>query len=157
MRKIAFVIAVAGALLARPRRGHPGAGPVQADHLAVLARQGTFTFTVHVTPFGASTPSTNGTYSITVGSAPPLTISFPSSCCNAGMVGSSYFQNFFSSGGIGPFTWTVAAGQLPPGVVLTGGHLGGTPTVAGTFTFTIKVSDSAGDQASEPGSITISP
>ena len=26
---------------------------------------GTFTFTVHVTPFGASTPSTNGTYSIT--------------------------------------------------------------------------------------------
>jgi len=28
-------------------------------------RQGTFT--VHVTPFGASTPSTNGTYSITVG------------------------------------------------------------------------------------------
>jgi hypothetical protein len=28
--------------------------------------RGTFTFTVHVTPFGASTPSTNGTYSITV-------------------------------------------------------------------------------------------
>ena len=100
-------------------------------------RQGTFTFTVHVTPFGASTPSTNGTYSITVGS--------------------SYFQNFFSSGGIGPFTWTVAAGHLPPGVVLTTGHLGGTPTMAGTFTFTIKVTDSAGDQATEPGSITISP
>ena len=77
-------------------------------------RQGTFTFTVHVTPFGASTPSTNGTYSITVGSAPPLTISFPSSCCNAGTVGSSYFQNFFSSGGIGPFTWTVAACSFRP-------------------------------------------
>ena len=29
-------------------------------------KQGTFTFTVHVTLFGASTPSTNGTYSITV-------------------------------------------------------------------------------------------
>jgi hypothetical protein len=29
-------------------------------------KQGTFTFTVHVTPFGASTPSTNGTYTITV-------------------------------------------------------------------------------------------
>jgi len=120
-------------------------------------RQGTFTFTVHVTPFGASTPSTNGTYRITVGSPPSLTISFPSSCCNAGTVGSSYLQNFFSSGGVGPFTWTVAAGQLPSGVLLTGSHLGGTPTVAGTFTFTIKVTDSAGDQASEPGSITISP
>jgi large repetitive protein len=120
-------------------------------------KQGTFTFSVHVTPFGASTPSTNGTYSIAVGSAPPLTITFPSSCCTAGTVGSSYFQNFFTSGGVGPFTWTVAAGQLPPGVTLTGDHLGGTPTVAGTFSFTIKVTDSAGDQASEPGNITISP
>ena len=119
--------------------------------------QGTFTFTVHVTPFGATRPSANGTYSIAVGSAPPLTISFPSTCCNAGTVGSSYFQNFFTSGGVGPFTWTVAAGKLPPGVVLTPGHLGGTPTVAGTFTFTIKVTDSAGNQATEPGSITISP
>jgi hypothetical protein len=50
-----------------------------------------------------------------------------------------------------------AVSWLPPGVTLTGGHLGGTPTVAGTFTFAIKVTDSAGDQASEPGSITISP
>jgi Putative Ig domain len=120
-------------------------------------KQGTFTFSVHVTPFGASTPSANGTYSIAVGSAPPLTITFPSSCCSAGTVGSSYFQNFFTSGGVGPFTWTVVAGQLPPGVTLTGGHLGGTPTAAGTFTFTIKVTDSAGDQATEPGRITISP
>src|SRR5215468_7104281 len=109
--------------------------------------RGTFVFTVHVTKFGASTPSANGTYSITVGSPPPLTITFPSTCCNAGAVGSSYFQNFFTSGGVGPFTWSVS-GQLPPGVVLTSGHLGGTPTVAGTFTFTIKVTDSAGNQAS---------
>ena len=120
-------------------------------------KQGTFTFTVHVTPFGASTPATNGTYRITVGPPPPLTITFPSTCCNPGTAGSSYFQNIFSSGGTGPFTWTVAAGQLPPGVVLTSNHLGGTPTVAGTFTFIIKVTDSAGDQATEPGSITISP
>jgi large repetitive protein len=118
---------------------------------------GTFTFTVHVTKFGTSTPSTNGTYSITVGSAPPLAITFPSTCCNAATVGSSYFQNFFTSGGVGPFTWAVSAGQLPPGVTLTGGHLGGTPTTAGTYTFTIKVTDGAGGQATEPGSITISP
>ena len=120
-------------------------------------KAGTFTFTVHVTKFGTSTPSTNGTYSITVGPAPPLTITFPATCCNTGTVGSSYFQNFFTSGGTGPFTWTVSAGQLPPGVVLTTGHLGGTPTTAGTFTFTITVTDSAGNHASEPGSITISP
>jgi hypothetical protein len=121
------------------------------------AKQGTFTFTVHVTPFGKTTPSTNGTFSITVGPPPRLTITFPSPCCNAGTVGTAYFQNFFSSGGAGPFTWTIAAGNLPPGVVLTGSHLGGTPIAAGTFTFTVKVTDSAGDQATEPGSVTISP
>ena len=31
-----------------------------------LTAAGTFTFSVHVTKFGTSTPSTNGTYSITV-------------------------------------------------------------------------------------------
>jgi Putative Ig domain len=51
----------------------------------------------------------------------------------------------------------VAAGHLPPSVGLTSGHLGGTPTAAGTYTFVIKVTDSSGDQATEPGSITISP
>jgi large repetitive protein len=118
--------------------------------------QGTFTFTVHVTPFGKTTPSTNGTFSIAVGAPPPLTITFPVPCCNAGTVGTAYFQNLFSSGGTGPFTWTIAAGHLPPGVVLTGSHLGGTPTAVGTFTFVIEVTDSAGDRATEPGSINIS-
>ena len=51
----------------------------------------------------------------------------------------------------------MAAGHLPPGVVLTTGHLGGTSSTAGTFTFTIQVTDSAGNQATKPGSITISP
>jgi hypothetical protein len=33
-------------------------------------KTGTFTFGVHVTPFGATTPSTDGTYSITVAQSP---------------------------------------------------------------------------------------
>jgi len=120
-------------------------------------KQGTFTFSVHVTPFGATTPSTDGTFSITVGAPPPLTISFPATCCNAGKVGVSYLQNFFSSGGTGPFTWTVT-GKLPPGVAQTSpgaSSLSGTPTKAGTFAITVKVTDSAGNRATESGSITI--
>jgi putative Ig domain-containing protein len=34
-------------------------------------KAGTFTFSVHVTPFAATTPSTDGTYSITVAPAKP--------------------------------------------------------------------------------------
>jgi hypothetical protein len=119
--------------------------------------QGTFTFTVHVTPFGATAPSTDGTFSITVAGAAPLTISFPATCCNAGKVGVSYLQNFFSSGGTGPFTWTVT-GKLPPGVAQPSPgapSLSGTPTRAGTFSFSVKVTDSAGNRATESGSITI--
>jgi hypothetical protein len=91
---------------------------------------------VHVTLFGASTPSTDGTYSIMAGPPPPLTITFPVPCCNAGTVGSAYFQNLFSSGGVGPFTPTITAGDLPPGVKqaspnapqVTGNNLSSTPT-----------------------------
>jgi len=42
-------------------------------------------------------------------------------------------------------------------VTLTGSHLSGTPTTAGTSRFTIKITDSAGNHATESGSITISP
>jgi hypothetical protein len=125
---------------------------------------GTFTFTVHAVPFGnPSAPGANETYSIKVSPSPPLAVSFPSTCCSAGTVGTGYLQNVFSSGGTGPFAWSVASGTLPPGLALsspsapqvTGNELSGTPTTAGTFSFTIKVTDSAGNQASEPASITI--
>jgi len=90
-------------------------------------------------------------------------VSFPGTCCTAGTVGTAYLQNFFSSGGTGPFAWSVASGSLPPGLApsspgapqVTSNELNGTPTTACTFRFTIKVTDSAGDQAAEPGSITI--
>ena len=146
----------------------PSATPGQPYEAFLLTSNGavdTFTITSGSLPpglsmpatFGAATPSTNGTYSITVGASPPLTISFPATCCNAGQVGVSYLQNFFSSGGTGPFTWTVT-GKLPPGVAQPAAgapRLTGTPTRAGTFAVTVKVTDSAGNHATESGSITI--
>ena len=38
-----------------------------------------------------------------------------------------------------PFTWSVLSGQVPPGLAVgTGGVISGTPTTAGSFTFTLK-------------------
>jgi hypothetical protein len=74
-------------------------------------------------------------------------------------VGTSYLQNFFLSGGVAPYTWSIASGQLAPGLTLAPSppaNLSGTPTKAGTFTFTVRVTDGTGAQASEQGSITIS-
>lgn len=44
-----------------------------------------------------------------------------------------------ASGGTGTYTWTKASGTLPPGLQLaSGGIITGTPTAAGTYTFTMQ-------------------
>jgi hypothetical protein len=128
-------------------------------------QQGTFTFTVHVVnPEGQTAQQT---YNIKVDPPPPLTITLPASGSTLapGTVGSAYAQNFFLSGGQAPYTWSVASGQLPPGLALrstaaptdNNNQLSGTPTTAGTFTFTMKVTDTVGDQATQQFSLTIQP
>jgi len=90
---------------------------------------------------------------------PPLPLVITSgSCCPDGTVGTAYQTNFFASGGVQPYTWSISAGQLPLGLKLDPrppAGLSGTPTTVGTFTFTVTVTDKAGTQTSEPGSITI--
>jgi hypothetical protein len=49
--------------------------------------------------------------------------------------------------GVGPFTYTISAGALPPGVLLnptTGAISGTTGPLIGTYDFTVKVTDSLG-------------
>ena len=128
-------------------------------------KQGTFTFTVNAVPFAnPQGPSAQQAFSITVD--PPLPLAITStSPLPAGQVGVSYAQNFFLSGGVAPYTWSLASGSLPPGLALVttdaptdnNNQLAGTPTTAGTFTFTMKVTDGAGSQASQQFSLTIQP
>ncbi len=106
-------------------------------------------------------------YEINVDPDEPLTVVLPSegSTLGDGTVGQAYAQNFFLSGGAGPYTWSVAAGQLPPGLSLqtTAGprdannQLAGTPTTAGTYTFTMKLTDYSGQQATQQFTLTIQP
>lgn len=130
--------------------------------------EGTFTFTVQgVDNYNvAISPMT---YQLTVGppSPAPLAIGLPgaSPTLPSGTVGTSYAQGFFVSGGIAPYTWSVVGGQLPPGLALVSAdppslnnnELTGTPTTAGTFSFTMQVTDGQGSQASQQFSLTIQP
>jgi hypothetical protein len=125
----------------------------------------TYTFTVQGT--GDQGQPLYQTYSITVDQNLPLSIVLPSSgsTLTPGTVGQAFGQNFFLSGGAGPYSWAVVAGQLPPGLSLqtfaeptdANNELVGTPTTAGTYTFTMRLTDFSGQQATQSFKLTITP
>jgi len=85
------------------------------------------------------------TYLITINaSAPSITTASP--LPNA-TLGSAYSTMVTATGGVTPYTWSLAAGStLPAGLTLASGSpsatISGTPTATGTFQFTLKVTDS---------------
>lgn len=104
-------------------------------------------------------------YSIAVNQNMPLAINASGGTDLGGTVGQAFAQDFFLSGGAGPYTWSVASGQLPPGLSLqtfagprdANDELAGTPTTAGTYTFTMRLTDYSGQQASQKFTATIDP
>jgi len=125
---------------------------------------GTYTFTMQVSDYDGQQATQQ--FSLTIDPMPPLLLSGTGPCCNAGTVGTAYPAIAFgATGGETPYTFSVAAGQVPPGLSFSSGNpgtynnnvLSGTPTKAGTFAFTMKVTDSLGDTASQGFSITIDP
>ena len=74
-----------------------------------------------------------------------------------GETGAAYEALPTVSGGTAPFAWSVTGGSLPDGVVLdtTTGAITGMPTVPGTTTFTLVVTDGLGQQATQDESIDV--
>jgi hypothetical protein len=65
-------------------------------------------------------------------------------------------QQLTASGGQPPYSWSLASGMLPPGLSLsTNGVISGTPTVAGTSNFVVRVTDSAMGTATQALSLVV--
>jgi hypothetical protein len=112
---------------------------------------GTSSFTIKVTD-AVGTASTKA-FSLTITAALSITTaSLPS-----GMVGVAYSQTLAGTGGTTPYTWSISAGTLPAGLSLSAGKISGTPTTAGTSSFTVKLTDAAGGSATHAYSVTINP
>jgi hypothetical protein len=122
---------------------------VSGSEIQVVAPAGTpGTVDVEVvTPAGASAQGTADQY-IYVGTAPAFTSGTPPSSVT---VGSSYSYTFAASGSPAP-AFSVASGNLPPGVALAPGDgvLSGAPTTPGTFTFSVAASNGVQPEAVSP-------
>lgn len=108
----------------------------------------------------SGTPSVAGTYAFTAGvsdaQVPPdtagkaLSIYIPpdlvitTTSLPDGRVGVPYNATIKASGGVPPYGWSIASGNLPTGFNLNAstGTISGTPSVAGTYFFTVHVTDS---------------
>lgn len=68
----------------------------------------------------------------------------------------AYSPTLSATPGRPPYTWSVGAGALPPGLTLSArGDISGTPTASGVFTFTVVVRDSSGGIASQTYHVTV--
>lgn len=98
--------------------------------------------------FTAKSPAT-----VTGGAVSPVPVA---ATLQGGALATVYTETIDGQGGIGPYTFSITSGALPTGLSLaSGGAISGTPTVAGTFVFTVRVTDSAANTGSHAFAITI--
>ncbi|MBI3365189.1 MAG: putative Ig domain-containing protein, partial [Ignavibacteriae bacterium] len=112
---------------------------------------GGFTFTITATD--AQGCLNDHAYTVSI-NCPTITLS-PSTLPN-GIAGSVYTQTITASGGTAPYSFTVIADALPPGLTLSlAGLVSGTPSTIGTYSLTIRATDAQGCAGSRSYEITI--
>jgi uncharacterized repeat protein (TIGR01451 family) len=114
--------------------------------------QGNFSYRVLLTDSAAPPVSLNKDYSGTIFNPPSVTCSTSK---GPQQVGVPYFASCSVAGGTPPYTWSISPGTLPGGISLnpTTGNItsvAGTPTTPGTYSYTVRVTDSATDSSGAP-------
>lgn len=125
--------------------------PVIATINGTPTTAGTYPFTVIVTD--RLNAQARGSFTIKV---PPVLMITNANILPQGIRTFLYTQSLIASGGTAPYTFSISGGLLPPGLNLSpAGVISGVPTLAGTYAFTAKVTDSNGWTASKNFSVTI--
>src|SRR5262249_6848975 len=116
---------------------------------------GSYTFVIKVVDSKGSSDITSSC-TITVLPAP---INLDCGSCGTGnaAVGTAYSSSLHVSGASGSVVFSIISGSLPPGLTLSSstGMISGTPTTAGTYTFTSKVVDSKGNSDTQSCTIIV--
>jgi hypothetical protein len=102
---------------------------------------GTYNVAVSLTDSGTPQATTPGTFPIVI-SFPPSPVISTAPAPPAGAVSLPYSFTFTASSTATPLVWSVSANTPPPGLTLSqAGVLSGTPTAAGTSSFTLIAQD----------------
>ena len=113
---------------------------------------GSFTFTVGV----ADSAPTPATASVQLGLTIAGKVTIMTTFLPAGPVNAAYSATLSAVGGVTPYTWTLASGSLPAGLTLSSaGAISGTPTTAGSSTFTVQVADSESTPSTDTAQLSI--
>lgn len=89
------------------------------------------------------TDALGGTATATLALTVAATLNISTTTLPNGGLSSPYSQALATTGGTGTLTWSVISGSLPGGLTLgsSTGVISGTPTAAGTFSFTVRAAD----------------
>jgi len=110
-------------------------------------------FTVVVS--NASGSVTSNAATLTVNAASP-TLQITTTQLPGATVSAAFNATLTAAGGTTPYSWSLGSGSLPNGLALSSsGSISGTPTSAGSFPFTVQVTDATAHTASSNLSITV--
>ena len=116
---------------------------------------GAYSFTARLVD--SSNPAQAASILLSIRVAAPLTVTTPPGALPDAFLNTAYSQVLASAGGNLPIKWSLASGQLPPGMALsTTGVISGAATTIGQYSFTVKAVDSSSPQQSATASFTIS-
>lgn len=116
---------------------------------------GSYMFDVRVTDGNSQVATKTMTITVTLTGTSSLTIT-TTSPLPAAPLNQVYTQTLAGSGGTPPYIWTFSGGSIPPGLSMTtSGILSGTPITAGTYNFTILLTDATGATAQGTFSLTV--
>jgi hypothetical protein len=136
------------------------ASPLSTLSVATSGSVAASTYTLTITAVsGVLTHSTTVALVVTSGGGGTAPV-WPTLALPSAQIGSAYSATWDLSPATAPTTYSLVSGTLPPGIALTNvsadtGKLAGIPTTAGTYTFVLRATNSAGTADSSTLSLTV--
>ncbi|WP_336296280.1 autotransporter domain-containing protein [Cronobacter dublinensis] len=126
-------------LVTPPSHGVVVVSGLSVTYTPLTGYTGSDSFVYHAS--NSAGDSADATVSLTIVAPTTVTIAPASGALPAATAGSAWSQTLSATGGSAPYTWT--AHGLPAGISLNPatGALSGTPTTAGSFTFSVTVKE----------------